>query len=233
MNEGCDGGWPHFNVFLAENAHLVAEECAPYKGKTKGDQCGNYEQCQPISKVQQSYFVGGGWGSTSEKKMMKEILRNGPINGDFQAPSMFSLYKEGIFSEKGLIGLKNKHQATLMQMFAKTIAGDDSEADLIETDEEIESDRRKNAESKGPSETTLNDKGISWMDMNHSVVIVGWGEDKKTDTKYWIVRNSYGEKWGMDGDFLVKRGNNDFGMEVEQIAFEPKMCSPDSKDTCL
>jgi len=27
---------------------------------------------------------------------------------------MFSLYKEGIFSEKGLIGLKNKHQATLM-----------------------------------------------------------------------------------------------------------------------
>ena len=43
MNEGCDGGWPHFNVFLAENAHLVAEECAPYKGKTKGDQCGNYE----------------------------------------------------------------------------------------------------------------------------------------------------------------------------------------------
>jgi C1A family cysteine protease len=84
-----------------------------------------------------------------------------------------------------------------------------------------------------PSDKTLNDKGISWMDMNHSVVIIGWGVDKKTDTKYWIVRNSYGEKWGMDGDFLVKRGDNDFGMEVEQIAFLPKMCSPDSKDSCL
>ena len=57
---------------------------------------------------------------------------------------MFSLYKEGIFSEKGLIGLKNKHQATLMQMFAKTIAGDDDE-NLVETDEDIENDRRKNA----------------------------------------------------------------------------------------
>jgi len=165
--------------------------------------------------------------------MMKEILRNGPINGDFQAPSMFSLYKEGIFSEKGLIGLKNKHQATLMQMFAKTIAGDDSDENLVETDEDLENDRRKAAENKSPSDKTLNDKGISWMDMNHSVVIVGWGEDKKTDTKYWIVRNSYGEKWGMDGDFLVKRGNNDFGMEVEQIAFEPKMCSPDSTTSCL
>ena len=53
------------------------------------------------------------------------------------------------------------------------------------------------------------------MDMNHSVVIVGWGVEKKTNTKYWIVRNSYGPTWGMSGDFYVKRGNNDFGMEVE------------------
>jgi hypothetical protein len=45
--------------------------------------------------------------------MMKEILRNGPINGDFQAPSMFSIYKEGIFSEKGLIGVKKQHTQAL------------------------------------------------------------------------------------------------------------------------
>jgi len=84
----------------------------------------------------------------------------------------------------------------------------------------------KASHNKGPySDTTLNDKGISWMDMNHSVVIVGWGKDKKTGTRYWIVRNSYGKKWGMNGDFLVKRGNNDFGMEVEQIAFDPIMCT--------
>jgi len=30
------------------------------------------------------------------------------MNGDFQAPSMFSIYKEGIFSEKGLIDVHNK-----------------------------------------------------------------------------------------------------------------------------
>jgi hypothetical protein len=45
--------------------------------------CKNYESCKPVSKVQKSYLVGGGWGESSEKKMMKEILRNGPINGDF------------------------------------------------------------------------------------------------------------------------------------------------------
>lgn len=42
------------------------------------------------------------------------------------------------------------------------------------------------------SDKTLNDRGISWMDMNHSVVIIGWGKEEKTGTGYWIVRNSYG-----------------------------------------
>ena len=78
------------------------------------------------------------------------------------------------------------------------------------------------------SDTTANDRGISWMDMNHSVVIIGWGYDKHTDTRYWIVRNSYGPKWGMKGDFLVRRGNNEFGIEVEQIAFIPGKCSASS-----
>jgi hypothetical protein len=37
----------------------------------------------------------------------------------------------------------------------------------------------------------------------------------------------------MNGDFLVKRGNNDFGMEVEQIAFEPTLCTEESSDSCI
>lgn len=51
MNEGCEGGWPHFNVFLGENGSLVSEECAPYKASTKDDTCGNYKKCEPISKI--------------------------------------------------------------------------------------------------------------------------------------------------------------------------------------
>jgi hypothetical protein len=140
--------------------------------------------------------------------MMKEILRNGPINGDFQAPSMFSIYKEGIFSEKGLIGVKKQHTQALFEA-QTSCKGEDTKATI-------------NLGAAGQlSDSSLNDKGISWMDMNHSVVIIGWGVDEKTGTRHWIVRNSYGQKWGMGGDFLVQRGNNDFGMEVEQIAFEP------------
>lgn len=102
---------------------MVSEECAPYKGQTKGDQCGNYSKCEPIAKINQSYFLGGAWGSTTEKKMMKEILRNGAINGDFQAPSMFSVYKEGIFSEKGMVHLHDTHKNKLLEMIGLSQTG--------------------------------------------------------------------------------------------------------------
>ena len=79
----------------------------------------------------------------------------------------------------------------------------------------------------------LDDYGIAWMNLNHSGVIVGWGVDPKTGTKYWKVRNSYGKKWGMDGDFLVRRGENDFGIESETTAYDARLCSDKSTTSCV
>jgi len=39
--------------------------------------------------------------------MMKEILRNGPIPGDFQADEYFGAYRSGILSEAGILKAKN------------------------------------------------------------------------------------------------------------------------------
>jgi C1A family cysteine protease len=61
----------------------------------------------------------------------------------------------------------------------------------------------------------LNDQGKSWANLNHSVLVVGWGVDEQGD-KFWIVRNSYGADWGNNGDFLLRRGKDDFGFESEQ-----------------
>ena len=51
MNEGCDGGWSFFHGYLAENGHLVDEECAPYKARTKGFSCGQYKNCSTKAKI--------------------------------------------------------------------------------------------------------------------------------------------------------------------------------------
>lgn len=108
MNEGCDGGWPFFHGYLGEKGHLVTEECAPYKGVTKGDKCSNYSECEPFAKVKSTYFVGKGYGDSSEKKMMKEIMRNGIVNGELQAPHIFSMYTKGVLTSDGIKQLHQK-----------------------------------------------------------------------------------------------------------------------------
>jgi len=49
-------------------------------------------------------------------------------------------------------------------------------------------------------------------DVNHAVVIVGYGTTTATATvpatPYWIVRNSWGTGWGLSGYFMIKRGVN-------------------------
>ena len=56
--------------------------------------------------------------------------------------------------------------------------------------------------------------------LDHTIFLVGWGVDKEKNTSYWIVRNSYGDSWGMRGDFHVRRGRDDFGVESELSAYQ-------------
>ena len=57
-----------------------------------------------------------------------------------------------------------------------------------------------------------------FVEVNHSVLIVGYGVDSKTSKKYWIVKNSWGASWGEQGYFNIDRGTNAKG--IESIAVE-------------
>jgi len=48
-------------------------------------------------------------------------------------------------------------------------------------------------------------------DVNHAVLAVGYGL-AADGTKYWIIKNSWGETWGTGGYFLMKRGVNMCGV---------------------
>eukprot|EP00962_Isochrysis_galbana_P026810 scaffold8358_cov102-Isochrysis_galbana.AAC.1 len=48
--------------------------------------------------------------------------------------------------------------------------------------------------------------------VNHAVVAVGYGATDDEGTPYWIVRNSWGPAWGLDGYFLIRRGVNKCGL---------------------
>ena len=94
MTEGCQGGWALLDGFLSENGGVVSEECAPYKGTTKGQQCSKFSSCQPVAKVKRSYQLS----QPSEESIKKEILRNGMVVTDWYAPNYLKSYQSGIFA---------------------------------------------------------------------------------------------------------------------------------------
>lgn len=50
----------------------------------------------------------------------------------------------------------------------------------------------------------------------HAIRIVGYGSEK--GQPYWIIANTWGDKWGEAGFFRMKRGTNEGGIETEGVA---------------
>jgi cathepsin L len=50
---------------------------------------------------------------------------------------------------------------------------------------------------------------VSNTDVNHLVVLEGYGTDQETGLDYWLVRNSWGPMWGEKGYIRLKRSNTD------------------------
>ena len=56
--------------------------------------------------------------------------------------------------------------------------------------------------------------------LDHTIFLVGWKVEEKSKMPVWIVRNSYGDHWGMRGDFYVRMGHDDFGVESEISGYD-------------
>jgi C1A family cysteine protease len=55
--------------------------------------------------------------------------------------------------------------------------------------------------------------------VNHGVVIIGW-DDTVCDGGSWIVKNSWGQGWGDEGFFYIRRGDLRLGNYFSMVYFE-------------
>ena len=58
-------------------------------------------------------------------------------------------------------------------------------------------------------------------DITHASVLIGWGVENGKD--YWILRNSYGERFGMNSVMFVERGVNALRTEEGILGFEVEL----------
>jgi len=57
--------------------------------------------------------------------------------------------------------------------------------------------------------------------LDHGILIVGWGVETDIlgqEMPYWIVKNSWGGDWGLNGYILIERGDNRCGLQQYPIA---------------
>jgi len=66
--------------------------------------------------------------------------------------------------------------------------------------------------------------GIGPQVGGHAISIVGWGIQE--NKKYWIIRNSWGKKWGDDGYFRMAAGTNMCDIESNCMGFIPDFFYP-------
>jgi hypothetical protein len=74
--------------------------------------------------------------------------------------------------------------------------------------------------------------------INHAVVIIGWDDDMCAGQGAWIVKNSWGEGWGLDGFFFIKYNSSGIGNYTQRPIYSvsgvPSMTySPLSFDVTL
>jgi len=63
-----------------------------------------------------------------------------------------------------------------------------------------------------PKHEGVTEHGVRyWEQTNHAVVAIGWGQEN--GHKYWIIKNTWGPKWGEKGYFRIQRGTDECGIE--------------------
>lgn len=59
--------------------------------------------------------------------------------------------------------------------------------------------------------------------VNHGVLLFGWDDSMCEGEGAWIVKNSWGSSWGLDGFFYIKYGSCYIGLDGDALLYTPEL----------
>jgi cathepsin B len=126
-------------------------------------------------------FVSNIYNVGSARDMQREIMANGPIEGQFSVYSDFPTYKSGVYQQSYVFCHRSIPQLLLSSVYSSFCTHL-----LLYTHPGIL------RETHRPNATMLG---------GHAIKIIGWGVE--AGTPYWLVQNSWTTTWGDGGYFKM------------------------------
>jgi hypothetical protein len=201
--EGCSGGEPVSAFTYAAVSGLATEECIPYLfgANGTGPSCRQVPRDSCSSGAPSTTFLRYHSILDSlrwlpdESLMQNEIFTNGPIEACFEVYQDFMNYNSGKPQTLTSCSL-------VLPLFSLS----------------------PNHNTDPPSATGVYTHVTGSAVGGHCIKLLGWGTYNET-TPYWLAQNSWGPTWGLEGYFLIKRGDNECGIEREAFCALPNLSS--------
>ena len=217
------------NLNLPESFDWVTEKNVLGTPKNQYS-CGSCWAFSVVGHLEALYFLKYGEHKTfSEQQLVDcDSYDDGCDGGEF-LPAYKWIKENGGLESDSDYPYEAKDQ-TCSQDKSKNIVNIIDYQLLETTDEEI---IKQYLYEKGPLAIGINAYPLNWYaygvidwgndncahdDINHAVVLVGYGHDDSEGLDFWRIRNSWGADWGEKGYFRVSRGKGTCGVN-QHVSF--------------
>jgi C1A family cysteine protease len=188
--------------------------------------CGSCWAFSVVGHLEALYYIKYGIHKTfSEQQLVDcDSYDDGCDGGEFLPAYKWIKENEGLESEDDYP--YSAKEQTCSQTQSKNIVKIIDYQLLETTDEEI---IKQYLYEVGPLAIGVNAYPLNWYaygvidwgndncahdDINHAVILVGYGHDNEEGLDYWRIRNSWGADWGEKGYFRLSRGKGTCGVNM-------------------
>jgi len=190
-------------------------------------QCGSCWSFSTAGAIEGAYFVAtGSLASLSEEDLVQCDTTDNGCNGGLMDNAFAWVEQHGIATEaaypytsttaSGTRGTcdttKEKAPAVTITGYSDVAAGDEDALRTAVAQQPVSIAIEADKSAFQLYSSGVLDNSACGTNLDHGVLLVGYGTDAALGKDYWKVKNSWGSSWGEDGFIRMVRGKNQCGI---------------------